>query len=211
MLVYQIIRSGSGRVASDFTYESSRLSLAGKQCRRHGNLRLIYRSLGGSGDKPDMDVTRLVARCLWRRTARRMLPALSQDSTNLVELPPSDVTLPDNCTSNSAISHRGKIQVPECEVILHCSARSNKYDGFRVHAPSDIKRKPSKVKPRHTPAAPSSVIITELDEAAAQEIPPPTPIQVIQQVGVLKCTIPAEELTEYALLASKEAGPSSSA
>ena len=99
--------------------------------------------------------------------------ALLQDNTSTMDLPSSDVTL-----SNSSVStHRGKVHVPEFEASLRCSARSNKYDGFRVHALSEVKRKPSKVKPRRTPAAPSSVIITELDDAAAQNVPPPCPFR----------------------------------
>ena len=117
-------------------------------------------------------------------------------------IPPSAVVV----APGGASSHRGKVQAPECEISLRRSARSNKYDGFWVHALTDTKKKQSKVKPCHTPSAPSLVIIRELDAEAGQEIPPPTPIQVIQQVGVQKCAIPPEELTEAALLGSKEAG-----
>ena len=123
-----------------------------------------------------------------------------------LSLPPSD----EPQSVIGASSHRGKVLAPECEVSLRRSARSNKYDGFRVHALADTKKKVSKVKARHTLAAPSSVIIMELDNTDTPDIPPPTPIQVIQQVGVLQCAVPAEELTEAALLESTNAGPLSS-
>lgn len=97
--------------------------------------------------------------------------------------------------------------VPKCSVSLHRSARANKYDGFRVPPVSNTKAKASKFKAHMIPSAASSVTITEISEDV--EVPPPTPIPVIQQIGTVKCGIPASELTEEGLLADKEAGPSS--
>lgn len=34
------------------------------------------------------------------------------------------------------------------------------------------------------------------------KVPPPTPISVMQAIGVQRCVVPAEELTEEALLAA---------
>jgi hypothetical protein len=102
---------------------------------------------------------------------------------------------------------------PESSVNLCRSARSNKYDGFRISPMSDSKPKMSKVKPRKVPNAPSSVKITEItDETTALEevAPPSTPISLIQMICTNMCGIPADELTEDALVASSaEPSPNS--
>ena len=95
--------------------------------------------------------------------------------------------------------------VPECAIALHRSARTNKYDGFKVHQVSDGKAKTSKVKPRVTPSA---LTIREVEDA--EQIPPPTPIRLIQQIGTVLCAIPSEELTDEALMASQEEEPPAS-
>ena len=109
----------------------------------------------------------------------------------------------------SLISRHGKAPVPECPVNLRRSARINKYDGFKVPPISDTKIRASKVKPRVIPSVAAAVTITEVADDAA--LPPPTPIPVIQHVGHVMCRIPAAELAEEELLASKDAGPSSDA
>ena len=55
---------------------------------------------------------------------------------------------------------------------------------------------------------PTALHIREVAEG--EEVPPPTPVRVIQQVGTLLCAIPADELSEDALLAATEEEPTSS-
>lgn len=74
-------------------------------------------------------------------------------------------------------ARKGKAQVPDCSTALRCSERSTRYNGFKVPQPSDTHQKISKVKPHVIPSAASSVRIEELEEG---EIPPPTPIAMMQ-------------------------------
>ena len=93
-------------------------------------------------------------------------------------------------------------------VLLRRSARSNKYDGFKTHSVSDSRARASRVKPRCIPsaAAPSSHGVP--DSSKNDMIPPPTPVPVLQQIGISKCAIPPEEITAEVLLAEPEEGPS---
>lgn len=81
---------------------------------------------------------------------------------------------------------------------VHRSACANKYNGFRVLQVTDTRPTSSKVKPRVIPSAGST---SSADDMPPEEIPPPTPINVIQEIGINRCAVPAKELTEEALLA----------
>lgn len=79
----------------------------------------------------------------------------------------------------------------------------------------DNKAKHSKVKPRIVPSASKAVVINEntcgnSEGPASLEdsVPPPTPITVLWQIGIQKCAIPPEEVSEDVLLANAEDGPS---
>ena len=119
--------------------------------------------------------------------------------------------IPDAMLETDAIvpTRHGKQIAPKSSINLRRSARKNKYDGFKVPPNSDTKIRVYKVKPRVIPSAAAAVTITEVADDAA--LPPPTPIPVIQHVGHVMCRIPAAELAEEELLASKDAGPSSDA
>ena len=53
-----------------------------------------------------------------------------------------------------------------------------------------------------TPAAAPLQLRTSADPAHADNVPPPTPLAVMQAIGTQRCAVPAEELTEEALLAA---------
>lgn len=127
-----------------------------------------------------------------------------QDLSMHVPLQPIIPSVPDVAASSN---RKGKATAPESTITLRRSARSNKYDGFKVPPLSDTKLKTSKVKPRVIPSATSANIDSALSEAP--EIPPPTAIPVIQHIGTVMCGIPAEELTDEHLQASSDDGPPS--
>ena len=127
-----------------------------------------------------------------------------QDLPMHVPLQPIIPSDPDVAASSN---RKGKATAPESTITLRRSARSNKYDGFKVPPLSDTKLKTSKVKPRVIPSTTSASIASALSEAP--EIPPPTAIPVIQHIGTVMCGIPAEELTDEHLQACYDDGPSS--
>mgnify|MGYP000941535423 CR=1 FL=1 len=120
-----------------------------------------------------------------------------------VQQPPPTVS--DFAGSSTILTRKGKSVVPECAIALRRSARTNKYDGFKVHQVFDSKKKTSKVKPR---VVPTTLTIREVDDV--EKIPPPTPVRVIQQISAVLCAIPTEELTGEALMASQEEEPPAS-
>ena len=113
-----------------------------------------------------------------------------------------------NVVSEAATSRRSKAKAPESVMEVRQSNRSNKYDGFKTHSVSDSRARASRVKPRCIPsaAAPSSHGVP--DSSKNDMIPPPTPVLVLQQIGISKCAIPPEEITAEVLLAEPEEGPS---
>ena len=94
---------------------------------------------------------------------------------------------------------------------LRRSTRSTRYDGFRVPQPSDLKRGMSKVKPRKTPVvtrnlsatAPSG--IPAVLDVSSEPVPAPTPIPVIQEIGIVRCGVPPEELNAEKLMVAPQA------
>ena len=114
----------------------------------------------------------------------------------------------DAMSSGKAIIRRGKAKAPASVVEVRRSSRSNKYDSFKIPSVSDSKAKPSKVKPRIVPSAAAQAGQAVPDSLNEDNIPPPTPVQVLQHIGIIKCAIPPEEVTSEALMAEAEDGPS---
>lgn len=112
---------------------------------------------------------------------------------------------------------KGKASAPIDNSNLHRSTRNNKYDGFKIHQPTDSRSFKSKVKNKEVPSAlksitPGSSAESEASEATIEtQIPPPTPIPTMQAVGVQLCAILEDELTEEALAMEPGVAPSSSA
>ena len=110
-----------------------------------------------------------------------------------------------------ASNKRGKNKAPLSVTSVCRSARSNKYDGFKVPPLTDSRTKISKVKPRVIPNAVSAVVISEItdDQPEDGELPPPMTIEQIQHIAVQQCAVPPEEVTEDLLMADTGAGSSS--
>lgn len=100
-----------------------------------------------------------------------------------------------------------KPKLPECSIQLRHSERSNKYDGFKVPPVSDTRPRASKVKARSVPSAVKPVMSEDLEEG---EIPPPTTIHAIQEIGT-HCAVPAEEMTKELLCQDPTTASSSGA
>ena len=110
-----------------------------------------------------------------------------------------------------AINKRGKNKAPLSVTSVRRSARSNKYDGFKVPPLTDSRTKISKVKPRVIPNAVSAVVISEITDEQPEdgELPPPMTIEQIQHIAIQQCVVPPEEVTEDLLMADTGAGSSS--
>ena len=110
--------------------------------------------------------------------------------------------------AGTSVVRKGKAKAPASVLEVRRSNRSNKYDGFKVPSVSDTNPKPSKVKPRVVPSAtdtPMEVVDHTVNQG--DYIPPPTPIQVLQHIGISKCAIPPAEVSEEALMADSADGP----
>lgn len=98
--------------------------------------------------------------------------------------------------------------------LLRRSTRCNKYDGFRVPPPTDRKLNISKVKPRKQPFVQCSSTATAPSEPGngkvTVDIPPPTSITTIQNIGTNMCGIPSDHLSPKRLLASLQEDSESS-
>lgn len=95
---------------------------------------------------------------------------------------------------------RLKAQVPISTTEVQRSTRSTRYDGFRASQPTDTRSTASKVKPRIIPLAVQGSSSAIVQDMTAKSTPPPTPIQIMQSIGVNRCAVPSEELTDEALL-----------
>jgi hypothetical protein len=98
--------------------------------------------------------------------------------------------------------------VPTCTNQVRRSTRCNKYNGFKPKIIFDAKATKSKVKPRKTPSTTVSADL-EQEELAMTEIvpysmqvPPITPVPVMQSIGINLCGIPPEDISAKKLLAS---------
>ena len=87
-------------------------------------------------------------------------------------------------------------------VLLHRSARTNKYDGFRVPPVSDKRAATSKVKPRKHPFVPCSSSACG-PKKVSHVIPPPTSILAIQSIGTNMCGLHPSQLSKRKLLSSQ--------
>ena len=78
-------------------------------------------------------------------------------------------------------------------VLLHRSARSNKYDGFRVPSITNKRATTSKVKPRRDPSLPGLSIggtpSAGRHDKVSDAVPPPTSIHAIQSIGTNMCGV----------------------
>jgi len=94
---------------------------------------------------------------------------------------------------------------PVVTSVVRHSTRSTRYDGFRVNNANEAKTTKSKVKPRISPAAPVPDFevqdVIEMEEKVG-DLPPHTPIPVIQAIGVNLCGVPPSELSPKKFLAS---------
>ena len=128
-----------------------------------------------------------------------------------------DVCLVSDEEAVSVFDYFGKMILEEPGHVdttqLRRNTRSNRYDGFHVPQLSDIKKGVSKVKPRKTPVitrnlyamAPSGIFAV-LD-VRPESVPDPTPILVIQEIGIVRCGVPPEELNAEKLMAAPQAAP----
>jgi hypothetical protein len=109
------------------------------------------------------------------------------------------------------MSGKGVLQVPDCTTQVRRSSRCNKYNGSKPKIISDTKAAKSKVKPRKIPSVtlPVTHIIPQ-DEAEPQgnisrtQVPPATPVHVLQAIGINLCGVPPEELSPNELMASPQ-------
>ena len=78
------------------------------------------------------------------------------------------------------------------------SSRSNKYNGFKINQVTDTRPTISRVKPRLVPSIGSS---STAQETISEEVPP-TPVHVLQEIGINRCAVPAAELSDDLLNAA---------
>jgi len=97
---------------------------------------------------------------------------------------------------STALTRRSKQKAPLVTIEVRRSTMSTSFDGFRVLQITDTRATTSKVKPTMAPSAASSSSSASMDQA-----PPPTPISVMQEIGINRCVVPPQELTKDALLA----------
>jgi hypothetical protein len=95
------------------------------------------------------------------------------------------------------ITHKKQVQVTTS---VRRSPRNNIYKGFKVNMPTDTKKMKSKVSNRIIPDinTPSKDVFDSADRDSPP-VPPPTPVPVLQKIGVNICGIPAEELEKEKL------------
>lgn len=100
-------------------------------------------------------------------------------------------------TSGATVASR-KNKTPLDITTVRRSARTNKYDGFKVCQVNDNMQTKSRVKPQVMPCIKiASTAADPVSDVAAP--PPPTSIEEIQSLGA-RCGVPPEEITEDKLL-----------
>ncbi|KAM0854499.1 hypothetical protein ACQ4PT_050385 [Festuca glaucescens] len=131
-------------------------------------------------------------------------------------LVPSDPQFDVPETSAAAASRKRPRQTPTRVALLRRSPRSNKYQGFKQQLNTDKQTRKSHVKPspminmEPLPRSESNVLPVNTptnDEPRADhddQVPPPTPVQVLQQVAFNLCGVPEEEVTQELLQAPPE-------
>jgi hypothetical protein len=100
-----------------------------------------------------------------------------------------------------AAGQKRKMEVPSDTTLVRRSPRQNKYDGFKVHLVSDTKVIKSKVMPRKVPA----VKFTAKEKGKKiqqneEEDYAPTPVPVLQSIGVNLCGLHPSEVSSQKLL-----------
>jgi hypothetical protein len=131
-------------------------------------------------------------------------------------LVPSDPQLDVPETSAAAASRKRARPTPTSVALLRRSPRSNKYQGFKQQLITDKQSRKSQVKPSTViniePLPPSdsnvlpvNTIISDAPRAEpGDQVSPPTPVHVLQQVAVNLCGVPEEEITQELLQAPPE-------
>lgn len=102
---------------------------------------------------------------------------------------------------------RARAPAPISTAEVRRSNRSNKYNGFKINQVTDARPTISRVKPRLVPSIGSSSSAQETHSDNA----PPTPVHVLQEIGINRCAVPAAELTEEILNAAPEPASKSTA
>jgi hypothetical protein len=101
---------------------------------------------------------------------------------------------PSESSQSFAVCKEGKAKVKVTTAVRR-SPRNNIYKGFKVNMPTDSKKRKSKVMSRIVPDAsftpPKDIFEPPRDDSP---VPPPTPIPILQKIGVNICGIPPEEL-----------------
>jgi hypothetical protein len=93
------------------------------------------------------------------------------------------------------------MDTPSVTTEVRRSPRQNKYDGFKVHQTTDAKINKSKVKPRKCPLIKPDVTDQQSKSNSTSEVLPPTPMPVLQQIGINLCGIHPSALSPQQLLA----------
>jgi hypothetical protein len=131
-------------------------------------------------------------------------------------LVPSDPQLDVPETSAAAASRKRARPTPTSVALLRRSPRSNKYQGFKQQLITDKQSRKSQVKPSTViniePLPPSDSNVLPVDTIISDapraepgdQVPPPTPVHVLQQVAVNLCGVPEEEITQELLQAPPE-------
>ncbi|KAK1628941.1 hypothetical protein QYE76_003256 [Lolium multiflorum] len=131
-------------------------------------------------------------------------------------LAPSDPQLDVPETSAAAASRKRARPTPTSVALLRRNPRINKYQGFKQQLITDKQSRKSQVKPSTVinieplPPSDSNVLpVNTINSDAPRaepedQVPPPTPVQVLQQVVVNLCGVPEEEITQELLQAPPE-------
>jgi hypothetical protein len=150
------------------------------------------------------------ASVMGRRVARKLCFDGTPASDNFA---PADYLVSGN-SSVEVMKKSSKLVVKATRVVrkkevqittaVRRSPRNNIYNGFKVDMPSDTRKRKSKVLNRVIPDASLTPVKDTQGvhdkEVAVPPVPPPTPVPILQKIGVKICAIPSEELTDDKLL-----------